>query len=461
MSSASSDSNAATSQPVGGPAQGVPTDPPYPTPERVTASEVGQVAAANGVPSSLADAIAWQESGFNNDLVSSADARGVMQILPGDLGVDPALLDTGGPPLAPASAADNVRGGVLLLHSLLGSTGRRRGDGGRGLLPGSALGSCSTASTPRRSIREQRAGARESVRRRRMSQSSPGGNVARAGSARHTTLLGMFYDDDADLHLLDGKTVAIIGYGSQGHAHALNLKDSGVSVVVGLRPDSSSVAKASEHGLRVAEPADAASEGDIVMMLVPDELHRAVWESGVKDGVAPGNMVLFGHGFSIHYGEVVPPPDVDVALVAPKGPGHLVRRQYLEGSGVPGLVAVHQDASGNALALALAYAKGIGCTRGGVIETTFKDETETDLFGEQAVLCGGVTELVRAGYDTLTDAGYDPRLAYFEVLHELKLIVDLMYEKGIAGMRYSISNTAEYGDMTRGKVSSATRPARR
>ncbi len=271
----------------------------------------------------------------------------------------------------------------------------------------------------------------------------------------------MFYDDDADLHKLDGKTVAIIGYGSQGHAHALNLQDSGVSVVVGLRRDSSSVAKARDHGLRVAEPADAASEGDIVMMLVPDELHRSVWESGVKDGVAPGNMILFGHGFSIHYGEVVPPPDVDVALVAPKGPGHLVRRQYLEGSGVPGLVAVHQDATGHALELALAYAKGIGNTRGGVIETTFKDETETDLFGEQAVLCGGVTELVRAGYDTLTEAGYDPRLAYFEVLHELKLIVDLIYEKGIAGMRYSISNTAEYGDMTRGKViiSEATREA--
>jgi ketol-acid reductoisomerase len=271
----------------------------------------------------------------------------------------------------------------------------------------------------------------------------------------------MFYDKDADLSLLDGKTVAIIGYGSQGHAHSLNLKDSGVSVVVGLRPESASVAKAREHGLRVAEPADAASEGDIVMMLVPDELHRSVWESGVRDGVAAGNLVMFGHGFSIHYGEVVPPPDVDVALVAPKGPGHLVRRQYLEGSGVPGLVAVQQDPSGNALALSLAYAKGIGCTRGGVIETSFKDETETDLFGEQAVLCGGVTELVRAGYDTLTEAGYDPRLAYFEVLHELKLIVDLMYEKGIAGMRYSISNTAEYGDMTRGKriISEETREA--
>ncbi len=260
----------------------------------------------------------------------------------------------------------------------------------------------------------------------------------------------MYYDDDADLSLLDGKTVAIIGYGSQGHAHSLNLKDSGVSVVVGLRPQSASVAKAREHGLRVLDPADAASEGDVVMMLVPDELHRQVWDSGVKDGIAAGNLLMFGHGFSIHYGEVVPPPDVDVALVAPKGPGHLVRRQFVDGTGVPALVAVHQDHSRDGLALALAYAKGIGATRAGVIETTFKDETETDLFGEQAVLCGGVTELVRAGYETLVDAGYDPRLAYFECLHELKLIVDLMYEKGIAGMRYSISNTAEYGDMTRG-----------
>jgi ketol-acid reductoisomerase len=261
----------------------------------------------------------------------------------------------------------------------------------------------------------------------------------------------MFYDDDADLSLLDGKTVAIIGYGSQGHAHALNLKDSGVDVVVGLRPNSSSVAKAQEHGLEVLDPADAASRGDVVMMLTPDELHAQVWEAGVSDGIAAGNLILFGHGFSIHYEQIVPPPDVDVALVAPKGPGHLVRRQFLEGSGVPALVAVQQDATGNALALALAYAKGIGGTRGGVIETTFKDETETDLFGEQAVLCGGVTELVRAGYETLVGAGYDPRLAYFECLHELKLIVDLMYEKGIAGMRYSISNTAEYGDLTRGK----------
>jgi ketol-acid reductoisomerase len=271
----------------------------------------------------------------------------------------------------------------------------------------------------------------------------------------------MFYDDDADVHQLDGKTVAVIGYGSQGHAHAQNLKDSGVSVVVGLRPDSSSVAKARDHGLRVDEPAGAAHEGDVVMMLVPDELHREVWESSVRDELDAGNLLLFGHGFSIHYGEVVPPHDVDVALVAPKGPGHLVRRQFQEGSGVPGLVAVDQDATGNALALTLAYAKGIGCTRGGVIETSFKDETETDLFGEQAVLCGGVTELVRAGYETLVDAGYDPRLAYFECLHELKLIVDLMYEKGIAGMRYSISNTAEYGDMTRGRrvIADATREA--
>jgi ketol-acid reductoisomerase len=261
----------------------------------------------------------------------------------------------------------------------------------------------------------------------------------------------MFYDDDADLSLLDGKTVAILGYGSQGHAHALNLKDSGVEVVVGLRPDSSSVEKARGDGLAVTDIADAASRGDVVMVLLPDEKHHEVWEESIRDGIAPGNLLLFGHGFSVHYDEVDPPAEVDVALVAPKGPGHLVRRQFLEGSGVPGLIAVDQDASGQAKDLALAYARGIGCTRGGVIETTFKDETETDLFGEQAVLCGGVSELVKAGYETLVDAGYDPRLAYFECLHELKLIVDLMYEKGITGMRYSISNTAEYGDLTRGK----------
>jgi ketol-acid reductoisomerase len=196
---------------------------------------------------------------------------------------------------------------------------------------------------------------------------------------------------------------------------------------------------------------EAASRGDLVMMLVPDELHRRVWEGEVRDGVAEGNMLLFGHGFSIHYGEVTPPAGIDVAMIAPKGPGHLVRRQFLEGSGVPGLLAVEQDASGSARALALAYAKGIGCTRGGVIETTFKDETETDLFGEQAVLCGGASELVQAGFETLVQAGYDPEMAYFECLHELKLIADLMYEKGLAGMRSSISNTAEYGDYTRGK----------
>jgi ketol-acid reductoisomerase len=261
----------------------------------------------------------------------------------------------------------------------------------------------------------------------------------------------MFYDDDADLALLDGRTVAVIGFGSQGHAHALNLKDSGVDVVVGLRESSGSVEKARGAGLEVLPVTEAASRGDVVIVLVPDERHREVWETEVRDGIAEGNLLLFGHGFSIHYGEVEPPPGIDVGLVAPKGPGHLVRRQYLEGSGVPGLVAIQQDATGNALQLALAYAKGIGCTRGGVIETTFKDETETDLFGEQAVLCGGASELVQAGYQTLVDAGYDPRMAYFECLHELKLIVDLMYEKGLAGMRHSISNTAEYGDYTRGK----------
>ena len=271
----------------------------------------------------------------------------------------------------------------------------------------------------------------------------------------------MYYDNDADLGLLDGKTVAILGYGSQGHAHSLNLKDSGVDVVVGLRPDSSSVEKAREAGLEVTDVAEAASRGDLVMVLLPDEKHGQVFSDEIRDGIAPGKTLLFGHGFSIHYGEIEPPPEVNVALIAPKGPGHLVRRQFLEGSGVPGLVAVHADPSGETLNLALAYAKGIGCTRGGVIETTFKDETETDLFGEQAVLCGGVSELVQAGYETLVDAGYDPKLAYFECLHEVKLIVDLMYEKGLSGMRYSVSNTAEYGDYTRGKriITDKTRQA--
>jgi ketol-acid reductoisomerase len=271
----------------------------------------------------------------------------------------------------------------------------------------------------------------------------------------------MIYDNDADLSQLDGKTVAILGYGSQGHAHALNLHESGVDVVVGLREGSESVAKAEADGLEVVSVADAASRGDVVMVLLPDEQQAKIWDEQIKDGIAPGNLLLFAHGFAIHFDQIDPGPGVDIALVAPKGPGHLVRRQFTEGAGVPGLMAIHQDATGNARDLALAYAKGIGCTRGGVIETSFKEETETDLFGEQAVLCGGVSELVQAGYETLVDAGYDPRLAYFECLHELKLIVDLMYEKGIGGMRYSISNTAEYGDLTRGKrvITDETRAA--
>ena len=260
----------------------------------------------------------------------------------------------------------------------------------------------------------------------------------------------MFYDDDADLSHLEGKTVAILGFGSQGHAHSLNLKDSGVQVVVGLREGSKSTAAAREGGLEVLPIADAASRGDIVMVLLPDETHGEVWEAEIADGVAAGNHLMFGHGFSVHYGTVQPPQGVDVSLAAPKGPGHLVRRQYLEGSGVPGLIAVHEDATGTARDVTLAYAKAIGCTRGGVIQTSFREETETDLFGEQAVLCGGASELVQAGFETLVEAGYDPQMAYFECLHELKLIVDLMYEKGLAGMRYSISNTAEYGDYTRG-----------
>jgi ketol-acid reductoisomerase len=261
----------------------------------------------------------------------------------------------------------------------------------------------------------------------------------------------IFYDKDADLSKLQGKTVAILGYGSQGHAHALNLKESGVDVVVGLRPDSSSRAKAEEAGLEVLDIAEAASRGDVVMVLLPDEKQAEVWESEIADGIAPGNLLMFAHGFSIHFEQIQPPPGVDVGMVAPKGPGHLVRRQFEEGRGVPCLMAVHQDATGEAHDLVLAYAAGIGGGRAAIIETTFKDECETDLFGEQAVLCGGASELVRAGYETLVEAGYDPRLAYFECLHELKLIADLMYEKGIQGMRYSISNTAEYGDMTRGK----------
>jgi ketol-acid reductoisomerase len=262
---------------------------------------------------------------------------------------------------------------------------------------------------------------------------------------------GIFYDSDADPSKLQGKTVAILGYGSQGHAHALNLKDSGVEVVVGLREDSSSRAEAEGEGLEVLGVADAASRGDVVMVLLPDEKQAEVWEAEISDGIAEGNLLMFAHGFAIHFEQIVPPAGVDVGMVAPKGPGHLVRRQFSEGRGVPCLMAVHQDATGTARDTVLAYASGIGGGRAGIIQTTFKDECETDLFGEQSVLCGGATELVRAGFETLVEAGYDPRLAYFECLHELKLIVDLMYEKGIQGMRFSISNTAEYGDMTRGK----------
>jgi ketol-acid reductoisomerase len=273
----------------------------------------------------------------------------------------------------------------------------------------------------------------------------------------------MIYDSDADLAKLDGKTVAILGYGSQGHAHALNLSDSGVGVVVGLREGSASAEKARADGLRVAPVADAASEADVVMVLLPDEKQGEVYANEVADGIVPGNLLMFAHGFAITYGQIDPGPGVDVGMVAPKSPGHLVRRQFKEGNGVPGLLAIHADETGQAEDLVKAYAKGIGCTRAGVIETTFKDETETDLFGEQAVLCGGITELIRSGYETLVDAGYDPRLAYFECLHEVKLIVDLIYEKGITGMRYSISNTAEYGDLTRGNrvITDDTRTAMR
>jgi ketol-acid reductoisomerase len=273
----------------------------------------------------------------------------------------------------------------------------------------------------------------------------------------------ILYDADADLSVLDGRTVAILGYGSQGHAHALNLKESGVDVVVGLRPGSKSRAEAEAAGLEVLDVADAASRGDVVMVLLPDEQQAEVWSAEIADGIAAGDLLMFAHGFSINFGQIEPPEGVDVGMVAPKGPGHLVRRQYEQGRGVPCLMAVHQDATGTAREKVLAYASGIGGGRAGVIETTLKDEAETDLFGEQAVLCGGTTELVRAGFETLVEAGYDPRLAYFECLHELKLIVDLMYEQGIQGMRDSISNTAEYGDMTRGPkvITEETREAMR
>ncbi|HEX6967260.1 MAG TPA: ketol-acid reductoisomerase [Micromonosporaceae bacterium] len=260
----------------------------------------------------------------------------------------------------------------------------------------------------------------------------------------------VFYDDDADLSLIQGRKVAVLGYGSQGHAHALSLRDSGVDVVVGLPEGSRSRPKAEEQGLRVLTPAEAAAEADVIMILAPDTVQRTLYAESVAPNLAAGKALFFGHGFNIRYGLIQPPADVDVAMVAPKGPGHLVRRQYVDGKGVPCLVAVEQDATGNALALALSYAKAIGGTRAGAIRTTFKEETETDLFGEQAVLCGGASALVQAGFEVLTEAGYAPEVAYFECLHELKLIVDLMYEGGIARMRYSVSDTAEYGDYSRG-----------
>src|SRR4051794_9402182 len=265
-----------------------------------------------------------------------------------------------------------------------------------------------------------------------------------------TAPVRVYYDADADQSRLGGRTFAIIGYGSQGHAHALNLKDGGAKVIVGLRPGGKSWERARAAGLDVRTVADAAAAADVIMMLVPDQDARAIYENGVVQGLGPGKTLMFAHGFNIHYGEIVSPDGVDVSMVAPKSPGHLVRSEYEGGRGVPGLVAVHQDASGEALVNALAYAAGIGCTRAGVIETSFREETETDLFGEQAVLCGGVTALVKAGFETLTAAGYRPEMAYFECLHELKLIVDLMYRGGMQFMRYSISDTAEYGDYTRG-----------
>ncbi|MHB8295695.1 MAG: ketol-acid reductoisomerase [Acidimicrobiales bacterium] len=260
----------------------------------------------------------------------------------------------------------------------------------------------------------------------------------------------LYYDADADPDVIGSKKVAIMGYGSQGHAHALNLADSGVDVAVGLRPGSASAAKASEAGLKVVGIADAAADADVVMMLLPDTVQPDVYSELIAPNLRQGAALLFAHGFNIHFDQISPAPGIDVAMVAPKGPGHLVRRAYVEGGGVPSLLAVHQDPTGSATQVALSYARAIGATRAGVLKTTFAEETETDLFGEQAVLCGGLAALAQAGYDTLVEAGYQPESAYFECLHELKLIVDLMYEGGISAMRFSVSDTAEYGDLTRG-----------
>lgn len=264
-------------------------------------------------------------------------------------------------------------------------------------------------------------------------------------------MVKMYYDSDCNLDCLKGKTIAIIGFGSQGHAHAMNLHDSGMDVVVGLRPGSKHAEKASAAGLTVMSPAEAARKGDIVMMLTPDELQADIYKESIEPGLEEGNVLAFAHGFNIHFNQIKPPAGVDVIMIAPKGPGHIVRRLYTEGHGVPDLIAIAQDASGKARDYALAYASGIGGGRAGIIETTFREETETDLFGEQAVLCGGVTELMKAGFETLVEAGYAPEMAYFECIHEMKLIVDLINEGGFAKMRYSISDTAEYGDYRTGR----------
>ncbi len=260
----------------------------------------------------------------------------------------------------------------------------------------------------------------------------------------------IYYDADANLELIQQKKIAVIGYGSQGHAHALNMRDSGCNVVVGLPKHSNSRAKVEADGLRVLTPAQAAEQADVIMLLIPDQHHRMVYEHEIKPGLAAGKMLMTAHGFSLHYAQIVPPANIDVAMVAPKSPGHMLRRLYVEGVGVPSLWAVHQDATGNAEALTLAYARAIGSTRAGVLRTTIGEETETDLFGEQAVLCGGLTSLIRNGFETLVEAGYQPELAYFECMHEVKLIVDLMYQGGMSYMRYSVSDTAEYGDYVSG-----------
>jgi ketol-acid reductoisomerase len=269
----------------------------------------------------------------------------------------------------------------------------------------------------------------------------------------------IYYDQDADLGLLKSKKVAIVGYGSQGHAHALNLKDSGQDVVVGLYKGSKSWTKAEKDGVRVATVAEAAQMADIIMILLPDQVHRAIFEESIRGALTRGKMLMVAHGFSIHFNQIVPPPEVDVTMIAPKAPGHVMRDLFTQGPGVPALLAVQQDVSGKGRDVALAYAKGVGCTRAGVIETTFKEETETDLFGEQTVLCGGVSALIKAGFETLVEAGYQPEVAYFECMHEMKLIVDLFYQGGLGYMRYSVSDTAEYGDYTRGPriVDEATR----